>query len=111
VRALARGGLAPAVMVAPRFEVRVRVCLGREGGTMMTSVNYVDYRSFRGGGDWRRAVRWRCRAMDLGLILPNMVLTCHLSSLISCIGFRSIEYERVSLWLEHFYLLAMTGIL
>jgi hypothetical protein len=35
--------------------------------------------------------------MGLGHILPNRVLTCHLSSLTSYIGFHSIEYGRVSL--------------
>jgi hypothetical protein len=29
----------------------------------------------------------------------------------SCIGFRSIEYERVSLWLEPSHLLTMIGIM
>jgi hypothetical protein len=47
----------------------------------------------------------------LGYILPNRVLTCHLSSLTSCIGFRSIEYGRVSLWLQPFQLLTMIGVM
>jgi hypothetical protein len=47
----------------------------------------------------------------LGHILPNRVLTCHLSSLTSCIDFRSIEYGRVSLQLEPFYLLSMIGVM
>jgi hypothetical protein len=54
VRAVARGELASAVTVAPIFEVRV--CFGGGGGgTTMTSVDYADYISFRGGtGSGRR---------------------------------------------------------
>jgi hypothetical protein len=44
-------------------------------------------------------------------ILPNRVLTYHLSSLTLCIGFCSIEYGRVSLRLEHFHLLTMIEVM
>jgi hypothetical protein len=49
--------------------------------------------------------------MGLGHILPNRVLTCHLSSLTSRIGFRSIEYDRESLPLEPSHLLTMIEIM
>jgi hypothetical protein len=49
--------------------------------------------------------------VGLGHILPNRVLTCHLSSLTSCIGLHSIEYDRVSLRLEPSHLLTMIGIM
>jgi hypothetical protein len=65
--------------------------------------------------------------MGLGHILPNRVLTCHLSSLTSYIGFHSIEYDivssieygrvssieydKVSLQLEPFHLLTMIGVM
>jgi hypothetical protein len=41
----------------------------------------------------------------------NRVLICHLSSLMSCIGFHSIEYGRVSLRLQPSHLLAIIGIM
>jgi hypothetical protein len=49
------GGLALAVVTAPRVEVRV--CWGGGVAAVMTSIDYADYRSFRGrrgtsGGRW-----------------------------------------------------------
>jgi hypothetical protein len=49
--------------------------------------------------------------VGLGHILPNTVLTFHLSFLMSCNGFHSIEYGKVSLRLQLFYLLAMIGVM
>jgi hypothetical protein len=49
--------------------------------------------------------------VDLEHILPIRILTCHLSSLTSCISFRSIEYDSVSLRLEPFHLLTMIGVI
>jgi hypothetical protein len=44
-------------------------------------------------------------------ILPNRVLTSHLSSLTSYIAFHSIENVRVSLWREPFHLLIIIGVM
>jgi hypothetical protein len=49
--------------------------------------------------------------VGLGHILPNRVLTSHLSSLTSCIAFRSIEYDRVSLRLQPSHLFTMIGVM
>jgi hypothetical protein len=49
--------------------------------------------------------------VGLGHILPNRILNYHLSSLTSCIGFCSIEYDRVSLRIEPFHLIAMIEVM
>jgi hypothetical protein len=49
--------------------------------------------------------------LGLGHILPNRVLICHLSSMMSYIIFHSIEFGRVTLWLETSHLLVMIGVI